>query len=247
MTPLEQEVLLDLLESFLDDSLITEVMEIVAGGKEATVFRCRAAESTGRDFFAAKVYRPMERRNFRNDTVYQQGRVILNHRTKRAYEKGTDFGKKAQQGMWVGAEYETQSALFEAGADVPEPIKCNGNAILMEWLGDDSAAAVQLRHARIDSRDAPPLFETLMANIELMLRNNVVHSDLSPFNILYHEGGVKLIDFPQAIDPRMNRAAFDLLRRDVENVCNYFSKLGVRSDPYRIASRLWTRFLHAEL
>lgn len=247
MTPLEQEVLLDLLESFLDDSLITEVLEIVAGGKEATVFRCRAAESTGRDYFAAKVYRPMERRNFRNDTVYQQGRVILNHRTKRAYEKGTDFGKKAQQGMWVNAEYETQRALYDAGADVPQPVKCNGNAILMEWLGDDGSAACQLRHARLDPRDAPRLFEQLMANIELMLRNNVIHGDLSPFNVLYHEGGVKIIDFPQAIDARMNRAASELLRRDVENVCNYFNKFGVRSDPHRIASRLWQRFVHAEL
>lgn len=246
MTPLEQEVLLGLLDSFLDDSLITEVLEIVAGGKEATVFRCRAAESTGRDYFAAKVYRPMERRNFRNDTVYQQGRVILNHRTKRAYEKGTDFGRKAQQGMWVGAEFETQRALYDAGADVPEPVKCNGNAILMEWLGDD-VAACQLRHARLESREAPRLFEQLMANIELMLRNNVIHGDLSPFNILYHEGGVKIIDFPQAIDPRMNRAASELLRRDVENVCGFFAKFGVRSDPQRIASGLWRRFVYAEL
>ena len=29
--------------SFLDDSLITEVLEVVQSGKEATVFRCRAA------------------------------------------------------------------------------------------------------------------------------------------------------------------------------------------------------------
>ena len=71
MTRDEQDVLLGLLESFLDDSLITEVLEVVKGGKEATVFRCLAAPSKGARYFAAKVYRPMERRSFRNDGVYQ--------------------------------------------------------------------------------------------------------------------------------------------------------------------------------
>ena len=101
MSPLEQDVLLGLLDSFLDDSVILEVLEVVQGGKEATVFRCRAAPSTGDQFYAAKVYRPMERRNFRNDTTYQQGRVILNQRTRRAYENKTEFGlfKRALAGL----------------------------------------------------------------------------------------------------------------------------------------------------
>src|SRR5205814_9896862 len=132
MTRDEQAVLLGLLESFLDDSVITEVLEVVQGGKEATVFRCVAAPSTGDRFYAAKVYRPMERRNFRNDAVYQQGRIILSSRGRRAYAKGTDFGKQVQYGLWVAAEYQTQSALYDAGADVPQPIACNGSAILME-------------------------------------------------------------------------------------------------------------------
>ena len=251
MTPLEQEILLGLLDSFLDDSLILEVLEVVQGGKEATVFRCAAAPSTGQNYLAAKVYRPMERRNFRNDTVYQSGRVILSSRGRRAYAKGTDFGREVQYGLWVNAEYETQAMLYDAGADVPRPWKCNGSAILMDWIGDDSEeggrAAVQLRHAKPSRDEAHGLHQTLLANIELMLRNNVVHGDLSPFNILYHGGRVWIIDFPQSVDPRSNRNAYALLTRDIENVCQYFAKLGVQSDPYRIASRLWTRFLNAEL
>jgi len=249
MTPLEQEVLLGLLESFLDDSLITEVLEVVQGGKEATVFRCRAAPSTGREFFAAKVYRPMERRNFKNDSVYQQGRVILSSRGRRAYQNRTDFGRKVQYGQWVNAEYSTQQRLYDAGADVPQPLACNGSAIVMEWLGSTETAAVQLRHARFDRGEAIALHDRLMSNIELMLRNNVIHGDLSPFNVLYlsRDEGVRIIDFPQAIDPRENRQAYELLHRDTENISRFFEKFGVRSDPGRFASRLWNRFVHAEL
>jgi RIO kinase 1 len=247
MTPLEQEILLGLLDSFLDESLILEVLEVVQGGKEATVFRCAAAPLTGQRYFAAKVYRPMERRNFRNDTVYQSGRVILSSRGRRAYAKGTDFGREVQYGLWVMAEYETQQMLYDAGADVPRPWKCNGSAILMDWIGDDERAAVQLRHAKPSREEAHGLHHTLLANIELMLRNNVVHGDLSPFNVLYHGGRVWMIDFPQSVDPRSNRHAYELLTRDVEHVCQFFAKFGVQSDPYRIASRLWNRFLNAEL
>src|SRR4051794_12329432 len=247
MTPLEQEILLGLLDSFLDDSLVLEVLDVVQGGKEATVFRCAATPSTGQRYFAAKVYRPMERRNFRNDSAYQNGRVILSSRGRRAYAKGTDFGREVQYGLWVMAEYETQKMLYHAGADVPRPWKCNGSAILMEWIGDDDCAAVQLRHAKPSRDEAHGLHRTLLSNIELMLRHNLIHGDLSPFNILYHGGRVWVIDFPQAVDARTNRNAFGLLTRDLENVCQFFTKFGVQSDPYRIASRLWSRFLKAEL
>jgi RIO kinase 1 len=247
MTPLEHEVLLGLLESFLDDSLILEVLEVVKSGKEATVFRCRAAASTGQTFFAAKVYRPMQRRNFRNDSTYQQGRVILSSRGRRAYQARTDFGKQVQYGLWVNAEYQTQQTLYDVGADVPRPWKCNGSAILMEWLGGDDAAP-QLRHVQPTREDAHQMHRTLLANIELMLRNNLIHSDLSPFNIL-HLGGskLKIIDFPQAVDARTSPHATMLLHRDVENVCHFFEKFGVRSDPCRIATDLWRRFVLAEL
>ena len=248
MTRDEQEVLLGLLESFIDDSFITEVLEVVQGGKEATVFRCAAGPRAGERLLAAKVYRPMERRNFRNDTMYQQGRVILNQRSRRAYESGTDFGRKVQYGRWVNSEYETQRALFDAGADVPRPIACNGSAILMQWIGDDHSAAAHLRHVKqMSTNDARRLLDRVLSNIELMLRNNTIHGDLSPYNILYWEGQVILIDFPQAIDARTNPSAYSLLHRDVSNVCEFFARFGAVADAHRIATRLWSRFLRAEL
>jgi RIO kinase 1 len=92
------------------------------------------------------------------------------------------------------------------------------------------------------------MHQTLLANIELMLRQNLIHSDLSPFNIL-HLGGtnVKIIDFPQAVDARTSPHATMLLHRDVENVCRFFEKFGVQSNPSRFADDLWRRFVLAEL
>jgi RIO kinase 1 len=80
-----------------------------------------------------------------------------------------------------------------------------------------------------------------------MLGANVVHGDLSPYNVLWWNDRASVIDLPQAVDPRFNRSARALLERDVSNVCRYFARAGVDVNPVRIASDLWRRFLRAEL
>jgi RIO kinase 1 len=95
--------------------------------------------------------------------------------------------------------------------------------------------------------EARPLFERLVRNVELWLANDTVHGDLSAFNVLYWEGRATVIDFPQAVDPRFNPHARALLRRDLENLCRYFGRLGVTADGARIADTLWRRFLRADL
>jgi len=244
MTRDEQPILYAMLESFLDAGVITEVMEFVKGGKEATVFRCRAANGSS---VAAKVYRPRKYRGFRNDTAYQNGRVILSGRARRAVAKGTAFGHEVHHGLWVSAEYETQQMLYAAGVDVPRPIACNGDAILMEWIGDATGPAPQLRDVKLAPHEPGPLLQRLLGNVENLLAHNRIHGDLSAFNVLYWNGQVTLIDFPQAVDPRMNGESYALLYRDVDNLCRHFAKYGVEKNATRIAGRMWERFVRGEL
>jgi RIO kinase 1 len=257
MSPEEQELLLSSLDSFVDQNLITQVMETVRGGKEATVFRCRAGSSSSRNgggggggakFYAAKVYRAAERRSFRNDQAYQDGRVIGSGRVRRAVANRSEFGREVQQHLWIAAEYETQRLLFDAGVSVPRPVACNGGAILMEWIGDDGAGAPQLRHAELSPHQAAAALRAILAEIERMLDFHRIHGDLSPFNILYWDGRPRIIDLPQAVDARMNANSYALLCRDVENVCRFFARQNVATpDPWRTATRLWDRYIHGEL
>jgi serine/threonine protein kinase len=83
-------------------------------------------------------------------------------------------------------------------------------------------------------------------NVELLLASNVVHSDLSPYNVLVEDDRLVLIDFPQAVDPRSNRNAHDLLARDVSNLCRWYVRFGGSPDPDRLINGLWNRFLFAD-
>jgi serine/threonine-protein kinase RIO1 len=77
-----------------------------------------------------------------------------------------------------------------------------------------------------------------------MLTQELVHGDLSAYNILYWQGKITLIDFPQVINPYANRSAYSIFARDVQRVCEYFTRQGIRCNPRRTAEDLWTAHGH---
>lgn len=223
---------------FLDELIVGQPV-VVKSGKEATVYCCQAHPALGTPWLAAKVFRARERRNFKNDAVYQQGRTTRDTRLDRAIRNKTGKGREVQFATWIGHEYGTLSVLHAAGADVPRPIATAERALLMEYFGERGAAAPQLMHVNLRPQEARPLFEQLLRNLAICLDCDRVHADLSPYNILYWQGQLQIIDFPQAVDPMDNPAAFGLFVRDVANVCDYFAQYNIRPDPQRLALRLW--------
>lgn len=236
-------------EHFLDEGLIQRVIRPIKSGKEASVHLCRAnPRTTGVELAALKVFHPLDRRDFRDDALYRDGEWIKERRIRVALAKKTTFGREVQGGIWVSREWETLRLLFDAGAPVPRPIEWTGDAILMSYVGDEEDAAPQLhRHRPRDRREAEELLEQCLRAVELMLFLDVVHGDLSPFNVLVWDGRIWVIDFPQAVDPKKNRHASSFLARDVERICRHFERLGVARDPAAIAGDLWTAWTFADL
>ena len=75
-------------DHFLAEGLITDVVRIVKTGKEASVHLCLANRSTtGEDLLALKVYHPLDRRDFRDESIYRDGEWIEERRIRAALEK----------------------------------------------------------------------------------------------------------------------------------------------------------------
>jgi len=132
------------LEPFLAEGLITDVLNIIKSGKEATVYCCEAHPRTGADLLGAEVYRPPQFRGFRNDSLYQEGRVILDRRARRAFKSKTRMGRAVQFALWSAHEFDALRLLHSVGADVPRPLSQAGAAILMEYVGDEDGVAPML-------------------------------------------------------------------------------------------------------
>ena len=93
--------------------------------------------------------------------------------------------------------------------------------------------------AALDPAVRKALFERVLHNMDILLAQGKVHGDLSAYNILYWQGQISLIDFPQVVSPRENRNAYPIFQRDVRRVCDYFARQGVRADAGRLARELW--------
>jgi RIO kinase 1 len=249
----EAEWLLESLRSFYDRELISDVLALVKGGKEANVYCCAADPAIGVDLLAAKVYRPQQFRAIRNDALYRQGRDVLtatgravkktDHRIMRAIGKKTRFGTQVMQTSWLMHEYKTMEQLYQAGGTVPRPIAVNENAILMDYCGEAGWGAPTLNEVELDPNEAAALYQEVLNNVELMLQHNLIHGDLSAYNILYWAGQITIIDFPQATNSLTNHDAYAILERDIARVCEYFAQQGVQSEPVAITDDLWHRYV----
>lgn len=250
----EEVWLLDSLRTFYERGLLADVIAQVKGGKEANVYLCRAKEETGLGMIAAKVYRPRQFRNLRNDVTYREGREFMaaaggilrnrNTREMRAIKKKTDFGSELMHQSWLMHEYSTLESLFQLGASVPKPLAYGENTILMEYLGSEGQPAPALHAVSLPPNEVEPLFNEVMRNIDLMLSKGMIHGDLSAFNILYWQSKVTLIDFPQVTLAMKNRNGHRIFQRDVQRVCEYFTQQGISRNPRQIADRLWQKHVN---
>ncbi|MBN1668239.1 MAG: hypothetical protein JW862_14195 [Anaerolineales bacterium] len=246
----EEGWLLDSLGPFYDEQWFEDVLRQVKGGKEASVYLCRGAAASEHALLAAKVYRPRALRNLRKDHLYREGRSrldsdgieIVDERMARAMQKRSEFGKKLMHTSWIEHEYRTLRKLHAAGCDVPQPYASAHNAILMDFIGDERTAAPTLHGNRLSKAQAGRLFEQLLHNLDRMLAVQRVHADLSAFNILYWQGELVLIDFPQAINPLRNPNAYLIFQRDLQRACEYFQDQGLQLNPTAIARDLWLRY-----
>jgi RIO kinase 1 len=255
----ESAWLLNYLEPFYNSQVITDILRKVKGGKEANVYCCAAHPSTGLGLVAAKVYRPQMFRNLRNDARYRQGRAILDENGKAVYsrrealalEKKTRFGQQLRHVAWLETEYQTMQLLYQAGADVPKPLVQGNNVILMEYVGAENSPAATLNRVRLEPAEAARIFHRLVDNLSIMLSCHRVHADFSAYNVLYWEGTFKIIDFPQAVDPRRNPEALALFYRDVERLCQYFAHYPLgkseAQDAPSLADKLWGRYENSNI
>lgn len=244
----EEWWLLDSLGDFYEHQWISDVMRRVKGGKEASVYQCRAGIAVpGKGLVAAKVYRPRMLRNLKNDASYREGRIdldaeghqVINDGDLHAMSKRTAYGEELRHTSWISYEFTTLQTLRAAGADVPEAFAMQKNAILMGYIGDALGSAPALSEISLERDEAKQLFERVVQNINILLDAKRIHGDLSAYNILYWEGDITLIDFPQVVNPDGNRSAFKIFERDVVRVCDYFAKQGVRTDGHQLAVDLW--------
>ncbi len=235
----------DQLDVLLADGVIDEVLGRLKSGKEANISLVRRGDQV----LAAKVYKDRATRSFKNNADYKEGRKVRNSRTQRAIEGGGRFGRDAAEQAWKSAEADALYKLVGSGVRVPEPVMFYEGVLLMELVKDgDGRPAPRMIDVAIERADAVGVYADLVAQLIAMLCCDLIHGDLSPYNILAAADGPTIIDFPQVVSAvHSSRAEFFFLR-DFDNIVRFVAGFDPALAIHRHDGRsIWRAYVGREL
>ena len=226
---------------------------VLKSGKEAQINLIERRGQDGRSCLVArKRYLPREVKEkgtleamgvqqasaFRHDVQYREGRQFRKTRDRRAVERMSTYGKRLLQDRWTGHEHDVMMRLWVSGMAVPYPLSYGDDVFDLEFIGDDRQAAPQLFAARLGPDELRSAFEQLLAGLHALTLAGLAHGDLSAYNLLWWDGTLWFIDFPQAVDVAANPQGLNFLHADVVNVCRWFSRQGIDADPEELFAEL---------
>ena len=197
------------------DGVIDIIDFPISTGKEGNVFRAVAPDGT---LLAVKIYRTSTA-TFRDMAKYIQGDPRF---------KGITGNRRKMIMAWSSKEYRNLQRFSDANVRVPEPVTRHDNIIVMEYIGTEETPAPMIRHVALE--DPEGIAQKVMEYVRLGYQEaELVHGDLSEFNILMDGDEPVIIDVGQAV-LLAHPLAEELLVRDVSNMARFFRKYDLNID-----------------
>src|SRR3989475_3155929 len=195
----------------ITDGVISTLDYPVSTGKEANVFHATGPDGRAK---AVKIYR-IANATFRNISVYIDGDPRFK-KVKRAI--------RPTLWAWAQKEYKNLVRMEDAGVRVPTPERVHNNVLVMEYIGDETQPAPALREVRLE--DPTAVYADVVANLQAIRKAELVHADMSEYNLLCWDGRAVVIDVGQAVTLDHPRAS-EWFKRDVGNIARFFRRLRV--------------------
>ena len=199
------------IEKMFSHGIISSLQFLIAKGKEADVYLAEGGESINEDFVAVKIFR-IETSSFYSRTDYMIGDPRFPKIKKAIFWIVNEWCKKEYGNLRIAAASKVHA---------PKPYYFNGNVIAIEFLGSDGRVAPRLKDVVVE--EPKQVLKIIISDIKKLYQNELVHADISEYNVLIKEGTPYIIDFGQAvITKHPNAMAF--LKRDVGNITRYFTR-----------------------
>ena len=231
------------LKPLITYGIIEKVIRPLLSGKEAQVYLVQS----GGEVRAAKVYKALQDRSFRHRSQYTEGRKVRNSRDQRAMGKRSRYGRQQDEAAWSTAEVDIIYKLDAAGVRVPKPHNFVDGVLLMECIvGPDGGVAPRISDVSFSREQGLALCDQILREVVKMLCADVVHADLSVYNILLEEEGPVIIDFPQSIGASQNPHARKIFLRDVANITDAL-RFGRHPENLRFGYEIWDLYENGEL
>jgi RIO kinase 1 len=131
---------------------------------------------------------------------------------------------------------------------VPKPQGVYEGVLLMELVLDQHGnPAPRLNEVEMTASQAHHWHAFMISQIVLMLCIDLIHGDLSEYNVLVDVNGPVVIDLPQAVNAATNNNAFSMLERDVNNMRASFARAAPELMATEYAHEMWKLYQASEL
>jgi len=194
---------------------------VISSGKEANVLHALSRDGE----VAVKVYMTYTS-DFRRMYEYIEGdpRFLKVKKDRRSLVMA-----------WAKKEFRNLKIAEECGVRAPKALAVDGNVLVMEFIGEDETPAPRLKDVEdeVEKGRMREICFTVVDYVKRLYENDLVHGDVSEYNILLHDDEVVMIDFGQAVLTRHPRA-MEFLKRDLENISRYFKRFGITVNPEEI-------------
>ncbi len=198
---------------FLNSGVLYEVHGVVNAGKEARIYWGKNKE--GKDL-AVKIYLTASAEFKKGMLKYIEGDYRF---------KGIKRDTRSLIFTWAQKEFRNLEQASRAKVRVPKPVAVKNNVLIMEFIGKNGVNAASLKEQA--PSDPEKVYEILLTYMEkLYQKADLVHGDLSEYNIMMWKGKPVVFDVAQAVPTSHPMAEF-FLRRDLTNVNRFFKRLGV--------------------
>ncbi|MDZ7689196.1 MAG: RIO1 family regulatory kinase/ATPase [Halobacteriales archaeon] len=187
------------LKAFVERDTVTRLGTKIEVGKESDVYECSDEERELVMKVHREGYTQFRDTTRERDYTHDKGHLSWMYTARKAAEK----------------EYETLEALYPEVA-VPEPVDQNRHALVMLRF-----EGVELRRADVD--EPLVVLDAVLDELSKAWNVGYVHSDMSAYNVMVSSEGIRVIDWPQAVETDHPHAR-QLLDRDVSNLLSHFEK-----------------------
>lgn len=202
----------------MNRGIVGEIHGPVAQGKEAKVIW---AESPRGEDLALKIFYTSTAQFIRGRQKYLMGDPRFTG------FRASDTRKIAE--AWCRKEFGNLKRAHEAGVRVPKPIAFYRNVLAMEFISYGNERGVPAP----TMKDEPPsdpweAYLVILNYVErALVLGEIVHADLSEYNVLNNGEELVIIDWGSAVKTS-HPQAMEFLARDLANLNKYFNKeLGV--------------------
>ena len=195
---------------FMNKGIIDEIHGVVSAGKEARVYWGK--DTQGKEI-AIKIYLTSSADFKKGMIPYIEGDPRFSHVRR---------DTRSLIYVWAQKEFKNLRRAQEAKVNAPEPLAIQKNVLIMEFIGKNGTRAPLLRETTLN--DPKKVFRLLLTYLKrLYQKADLVHADLSEYNIMIWKGRPVIFDVAQSVLTK-HPMADRFLRRDLENLHKYFKR-----------------------